>query len=437
MNLSPQEILSEIFEAEKGETFSMELVNGFNLKTGPLYGLATLPSPPEYPQLEEDIHCDVLVIGGGEAGSLCSYYLTQNHVNTVLVDRRKIGYGSTSANTGLIQFTNDKSLTSCIHSFGEEKGVRFYKLCEKAVNDLDKISSQLEIFPDFTRRDSLYYASSEKDVPSLQKEYFTLKKHGFPVTYMRKEEISKKFSFSKPAGIYGTADADINPFKLANGLVHESAKKGMRVYQETEIISQTFGKQEVTFTTKNRKRITAKKAIIATGYETQKQFKRNANAVLSSSYAIVTQPLEEFTGWHNRCLIWETARPYLYMRTTADNRIIVGGMDEPTFQTEKRDSMLLHKRDLLVQEVQKLFPHFPTLRAEYYWSATFGGTHDGLPFIGQQEEYPHCYFALGYGGNGTVYSVIAADIISHLVIKGTHPDAELFRFERQPSLTMV
>ncbi|MGC5325749.1 NAD(P)/FAD-dependent oxidoreductase [Brevibacillus sp. SYSU BS000544] len=415
----------------------MGFANGFNLKTGQLYSLDTLPSPPEYPQLEEDIRCDVLIIGGGEAGGLCSYYLTQNQVDTVLIERRKIGHGSTSANTGLIQFTNDKSLTSCIHSFGEEKGVRYYKLCEKAVEDLGQIASTLEINPDYKRRDSLYIASSPQDVPSLQQEYHTLKKHGFPVKYMTKEEIEGTFSFSRAGGIYGSGDAELNPFKLANGLVYESAKKGMRVFQETDIVSHIFGKDSITFITKNRKKITAKKAIIATGYETQKQFKRNPNAALASAYAIATQQLEDFPGWHNRCLIWETARPYLFMRTTADNRIIAGGLDEPTYQSGKRDSMLLHKRDILLQKVQELFPQITNLRANYYWSATFGTTHDGLPMVGSQEDYPHCYFALVYGGNGTVYSTIAAEILSDLIIKGRHPDAELFRFERQPSLTMV
>ncbi|RXT06303.1 FAD-binding oxidoreductase [Ammoniphilus sp. CFH 90114] len=413
----------------------MELQHGLDLKNGPLSWLDTLPSPPTYPQLEEDIVCDVLVIGGGEAGSLCAYHLAEQQVDTVIVDRRRFGFGSTSANTGLLQFANDKELTACINTFGEEKGVRFYKLCQNAVSEIGKLCNKLKIFPDYVSRDSLYYATSIEDVPSLQKEYLTLKKHGFPVRYMKEEEIREKYSFSKPAAIFATGDADINPYKFANSLIYSAVDFGLRAYQETEIVSRETEKDHVVLYTKNRKRIKARKVIFATGYETQIQLQNNANAVLSSSYAIVTQPIEEFTGWPDRCLIWETARPYLYIRTSVDNRIIAGGFDEPMVQAEQRDARLIHKRDLLVQAVQELFPSIPNLRADYYWSATFGGTHDGYPLIGEQPEYPHCYFALGYGGNGTVYSMIAAQIITSLITQGTHQDADLFRFNRAPYQT--
>ncbi|ARU63952.1 amino acid oxidase [Tumebacillus avium] len=400
-----------------------------NLKTGPLLWLDSLPEPPQYPRLEEDISCAVLVIGGGEAGALTSYHLHQAGVDVVLVDRRTIGFGSTSANTGLLQFGNDKPLTSCINTFGEANGVRYYKLCEKAVGDLETLSGQLEIFPDYVRRDSLYYATNAEDVPALQKEYEALKQYGYDVTYLQKADIEQKFSFSKAAAIYARGDAEINPYKLANGLTLTAHKKGMRVYQETEITTHITQDDHLVFFTKDRRQIKAQKAVIATGYETQ-EIKRNSNALINSSYAIATQPLDDFPGWHNRCLIWETARPYLYIRTTADNRILAGGLDEATNIEAERDAKLLHKKDLLLQEVQQLFPQLPDLRVDYFWSAAFGETHDGYPLIGTQPEFPHCYFPLGYGGNGTVYSTIAAQVLTGLITEGRHPDADMFRFDR-------
>lgn len=43
---------------------------------------------------------------------------------------------------------------------------------------------------------------------------------------------------------------------------------------------------------------------------------------------------------------------------------------------------------------------------------------------------PHTLFALGYGGNGITFSVIAAEIIRDLVCEGRSREAELFRFDR-------
>ncbi|WP_139488879.1 NAD(P)/FAD-dependent oxidoreductase [Brevibacillus dissolubilis] len=407
-----------------------------NLKSGTLLWHETLPTPPQYPVLEEDITCDVLVIGGGEAGTTCSYLLTENGVDTVLVERRHIGYGSTSANTGLLQFANDKTLTACIHSFGVEGGVRFYQLCKDAVDDLETITSKLDFSSDFIRRDSLYYASTPDDLASLRTEYDNLKTHGFPVTWMDANAIGKSFSFSRPGAIYSTGDAEINPYKLANALVSTASKKGLRVYQDTEVRHHIKEGDELVFHTSTGKQIRCKTAVFATGYETQ-EIHTNKNAVLTSSYAIATQPLADFPGWPNRCLIWETARPYLYLRTTADNRIVVGGLDEPSPLAEARDAKLVSKTQQLLDKVEQLFPGVGKLRADFAWSAAFGGTHDGLPMFGVQDEFPGCYFLLGYGGNGTVYSAIGGRIICDLIVKGKHPDADLFAFNRRKSPTFV
>ncbi len=75
---------------------------------------------------------------------------------------------------------------------------------------------------------------------------------------------------------------------------------------------------------------------------------------------------------------------------------------------------------------------FPDLRIEpaYCWAGTFATTDDGLPFIGQVPEQPGIWFALGYGGNGITFSVIAAAILRDLLRGRDNADARLFSFER-------
>lgn len=52
---------------------------------------------------------------------------------------------------------------------------------------------------------------------------------------------------------------------------------------------------------------------MATGYEAL--LGRKKNTTVETSYAVVTNEIDQFEGWHERSLIWETARPYLYFRT--------------------------------------------------------------------------------------------------------------------------
>jgi len=53
-----------------------------------------------------------------------------------------------------------------------------------------------------------------------------------------------------------------------------------------------------------------------------------------------------------------------------------------------------------------------------------------LAYIGETPDFPHAYFALGYGGNGITYSILAAEIIRDAILGKTNPYADLFRFDR-------
>jgi glycine/D-amino acid oxidase-like deaminating enzyme len=53
-----------------------------------------------------------------------------------------------------------------------------------------------------------------------------------------------------------------------------------------------------------------------------------------------------------------------------------------------------------------------------------------LAYIGQPPGRPRAYFALGYGGNGITFSVIAGKLISDLFLGRPNPDADVFKFDR-------
>lgn len=389
-----------------------------NLTSGKLFWIEGKGSST-YETLRENITCDVLIIGGGVSGAMCAYFLTLAGMKVVIVDKRDIGMGSSSANTGLLQFCSDKTLTSCMNSIGTENGVWFYKLCEKAIIQLKEIVSTLDIDPQFISRNSLYFASSREDKMMLIEEYKNLLQFGFDVTY---EQNSISFPFAKDGSIYSKGDAEINPYLLVQGILAKVVDMGAKVYNYTEIIHHKK-KDKLIFHTKDNIEIHARKGIFTTGYESQ-EMRKEKNSILSSSYAIVTNPVPEL-NWKDDCLIWETARPYLYIRRTKDRRIIIGGLDEENMKVEERECKLLHKRELLVDKLNTFFPGYH-VEAQYWWGAVFGSTHSGLPMVQEYEGYEDCYFLLGYGGNGTVYSVILAQMIRDLIIRGYSINSDLF-----------
>src|SRR5262249_37553755 len=148
---------------------------------------------------------------------------------------------------------------------------------------------------------------------------------------------------------------------------------------------------------------------------------------LKSTFALASEPVAHFPGWWKQCLIWETARPYLYLRT-AGGRILVGGEDLPFRDPSHRDRVVNSRTARLERRFMEMFPQMD-LKTDYRWAGTFGETKDGLAYIGQIRQMPRCHFALGFGGNGITYSAIAASIICDALKGRRHADARLFRFD--------
>ncbi|MDQ0191937.1 NAD(P)/FAD-dependent oxidoreductase [Paenibacillus wynnii] len=399
-----------------------------NLISGQLPWNHTLPNPPAYKSLQEDAYCDCLVVGGGMGGAAASYQLSLNGADTILIEKRAVGSGSTHANTGVLQISNDKSLTSCMNTFGEKQGVLFYNLCRKALQGINKLKDQLDIDPYIIPRSSLLFASSPEDVPALREEYVNLKTHGFDTEFWEESNITSVYSFSKSAALYSRGDAEANPFRLVHSLINKAFSRGVRVYENTEAMSYEFKDDGVICHTRVG-RIFAKKIIFAMGYETQ-EMKKDRGALLINTYAVMTRPLKEFPKWHERSFIWETARPYLYFRTTHDGRIIAGGKDEELTDPKEREVRVRTQGQKLLTEIEKLFPESKGVELEYSWGAVFGTTHDGLPYIGAHPKFPHCYFIEGYGGNGTVYSMIAAELLTDTLAGKHRPELDLFSLVR-------
>lgn len=398
-----------------------------NLSSGYPFWLIKYGLPYDYPQLQEDLKTDVLVIGGGISGALVSYYLTQAGVDNVVTDARTIGLGSTCASTSLLQYEIDTPLCKLQHITGLKDAVRAYRLCDKSIDKLESIAKKIK-FPEFQKINSLYYAAFKKDAAFIEEEFKIRKQQGFDVALLQPEQIRNKFEFDAPNAILSAQGAQTNAYSFAHALHQYSVRKGTKVFDRTEIMKIIHNKNGVTAKTKEHT-ITAKKIVYATGYESVKYIKEKI-VDLNSTYAVCSeQGNGDEAPYKNRAMMWNTADPYLYMRTTADNRILIGGRDEEFYNPAKRDRLLPKKARQLVQDFNRLYPDV-SFKPEFSWAGTFGSTKDGLPFIGQYKRLPNGYFALGFGGNGITFSLIAAEILSDLLQGKQNRDAELFSFYR-------
>lgn len=382
-----------------------------------------------YRPLRRNIKARVVVIGSGITGSLVAHELCKHGIDTVMIDKRSIGLGSTCASTSQLQYEIDVPLCELIDKVGEQDAVEAYQDCLQSIDDLEAILKETKVDGDFERVPTFLFASNKTGLRLLEKEYAVRQRHGLPVSFLTKKELKRRLGIEKLGALYNKTSAQIDCYKSCAGILHHHLQgKNLRIYSHTLVKEYKRKGNGYLLTTEHGHTIACEYVVIAAGFEAGEFLPRKVMDLLST-YAIISRPMDPKDLWHKKALIWETKEPYLYMRTTADNRIIVGGEDVDFESPIKRDDLLHEKSCTLERKFKKLFPDIPFV-TEMSWCGTFSSTKDGLPFIGAWPRRPKMLFALGYGGNGITFSVIASQIISN-VVRGIH-DKRLnkYRFDR-------
>jgi glycine/D-amino acid oxidase-like deaminating enzyme len=384
--------------------------------------------PANYPSLQRNVSCDAVVVGGGITGALVAVHLAEAGAKTLLIDKRDIGTGSTSASTALLQYEIDVPLRALRKQVGSIAATRSYQLCHEAIGKLERLAARLKIDCGFERKPSLFLARHQREIPELQEEFLLRQKMGIELEFYDAPAVRAHFPFSRPAALFSKDGGQVDPHRLTHGLLAAGKRTGLEVFDRTKMARLEQTRRGVRITTHNGCQITARRVVIAAGFESKALLDAEAGT-LKSTYALISEPLPAISGWHQQCLIWDSGMPYLYLRTTTEGRIIVGGEDENFVNAKRRDALISQKTRTLVKKFGRLFPDLQ-LEVAYAWAGTFGETKDGLAYIGVHPRFPHAYFALGYGGNGITFSLIAAEIIRDHFLGRTNRDAHLFRFGR-------
>ncbi len=399
-----------------------------NIHNGSLYWPTTTKAfEPKIAVHPLDMY-DVVIVGAGMSGSLTALALAEAGLQVALLDKRVMGSGSTSANTGLLQYSNDIMLHELIDQIGEKDAVRFYQLCYEAMDHLELVAKSLDEDPDFIRRPSLCFASEENDVEKLKAEYITLQKYNFPCDYLGRNEIASKFSFEKDGALLTLGDAEVNPLKFVQGVLRKAENLGVHLFPYTEVIDVLDVSDHLDIRTSGQN-FFAKNIVYTTGYETTPVGKR-VGADINRSYVMVSNVVKDLSDWHEQALIWETQRPYLYARTCKEGRIIVGGLDEDKPEAPQSEELIMKRAENLLKQIKELFPQYD-LSIDYAYAASFGESIDNLPFIGQHPTKDKHYYLLGYGGNGTVYSMLGSHILRDLLTGQKNDDAEIVQLEKK------
>jgi glycine/D-amino acid oxidase-like deaminating enzyme len=389
------------------------------LKNGLLY---------TYPMLNKSISTDVIVVGAGITGALISHALMEEGYKTVLIDSKDIGQGSTSATTSMLQYEIDEPLHKLSEMIGESSAATCYQAGIDAIQTLEKLVKKHSFDCDFESKASLYIAHNLKAEKELKQEFELRKKYKLGVRWLTEKAILKDYGIQSKGGILSDTAASTDAYRLAHELIQYNHNKGMQVYDQTVVKKIDYQQKDITLTTEDHFRIKAKKIIFCTGYQTLEMFTEKIADVFYT-WACVSEQAVKLKKKMFETLVWNTQEPYLYMRSTGDGRLLVGGEDSAYSGSLQQQKLKEKKSKKLVQKLEKLVPGID-FKEDFSWGGAFGSTKDGLPYIGEHPKYKNAIFVLSFGGNGITFSVQGMQIVKDLLKGKQNKLAQLYRFGR-------
>jgi glycine/D-amino acid oxidase-like deaminating enzyme len=375
--------------------------------------------------LTGSIKADVVVVGAGISGAFMAHALAPRYERVVALDRRGPMAGATTASTALLQFEIDEPLTKLSDKIGARNAARAWRRSFRATQDLVRMVGDESIRCGMERRNALYLAGTDMGARALEAESKARNRAKLPGDFVSAERLREEFGIDRTGAILSPLSAVANPVQLTSGLLRRGVARGAKIFAPVNVEGVTCSKHGVVLDT-GKHFVEAKQVVFCTGYEVLKALPAQG-AKITSSWAIASRPHAHYPRWLDHTLVWEASTPYLYLRTTPDRRIVAGGEDEDIDIAAYRARSIEAKSKRLTAKLEALIPGL-SLKPSYKWTGAFGESKDGLPLMDAVPGMPGCFAVMGFGGNGTIYSMIAAQIVPTLMKGRPDPDASLYRF---------
>jgi glycine/D-amino acid oxidase-like deaminating enzyme len=356
---------------------------------------------------------DVLVIGGGNTGTVAAFHLRKAGVDVTLIDQARIGTEASARNGGMVLTGWEATLQTIMKKFGKEKMIRYFNESVEAINCVERLVEDGNIDCDFVRSGYMLAAYKPSHLDFLKQnqefleKYFDFPTHLIPAEKMHDEIGSDLYH----GGLVEPTSAGIQPAKYIAGLIRMADDTGVDIHEYIQaiIIEKQAGKIKVTT---SRGVIIADNIVLATnGYTTNMTPWQMRRIVPEQSLMIATEKLPPEvakTLIPNNRMIFDTKTFLYYFRLSPDGkRMLFGGVPK-----QLKKPVLEKARDLR-NGMLSVYPQLAKYDIAYTWWGKLAFTVDHLPIIGERDGI---YYGMGYCGHGVALSTYFGLQLSDMIL---------------------
>lgn len=374
----------------------------------------------QYPYVDRNLNCDILIVGGGIDGATLNYYLSKNH-NVILVDKSRIGHGATSVATALLEWQLDDFCEDLENELTHEQVCNIYSMGLCSVQKIKKLIKKHGNYCNFREKSAFLFTNSIFQKKSVQKEHEFRIQNGFDSTLFTKQ--NNPYSFPIQAGLFSkNGGAEFNPYLFTKQMI-ECSKNQNKIYENTDIIHVENAQNKIVATSSFGEKIYCNKIIYATGFN-HSLYSQKSLCDLFVSYSIIIKVPKQFS-WHDKSLMQDNSSPYHYFRFIEDGTIIFGGEDSP-YRTKISKNKAERKYKVLEKTFLKLFPELcGKIKITHKFCGLFGETKNNLGLIGRLEKENHLLFSSA-GANGIINAFCGVEIIEDILSGKKHQFEDIF-----------
>ena len=357
---------------------------------------------PRFGALDRDIKTDVLIIGGGMAGILCTYRLSRAGVDCVLVEADEICSGITKNTTAKITAQHGFIYDTLLRHFGPKTAKKYLNANETALAQYRDLCKNIDC--DFEERDNYVYSLTDPD--KAEKELAALRKIGFSAAAAAD---CASLPFPVAGGIKFPCQAQFHPLKFVSAIT-----EGLNIFEHSKV-RELRGMTAVT----DSGRISAKKIIVTTHFPfLNKHGLYFLKLYQHRSYVIALEGAPDVGGMYV-----DEAQKGMSFRNT-NGLLLIGGGDHRTGKPGGNWAEL----EAFARK------YYPSANVKYRWATQDCMSLDGVPYIGQYAPgTPDLYVATGFNKWGMTSSMLAAELLSDLVQEKENAYASVF----SPSRTIL
>ena len=354
---------------------------------------------PEYPALDGDRSCDVVIIGGGYTGLSAAVHLAKAGTNVVLIEAYRFGDGASGRNGGQLG-TGQRSWAEDLEAeYGLSRAKALFDLAEEAKAHLIEFAAANQIDIDYMPG-QLSVAHKPRYVDDYKAHAEIMaSRFSYPhISFMDKTETAERLgSTAYFGGTRDTGTGHIHPMKLVIGTARVAAHAGAQLFEGTPSTGIVSAGGKVRVSTP-RGTVTAQKCLIAVNaYGGTLEPVSAAHIMPIGSFIGATVPL----GADSKVLpggesVDDSRFVVRYFRKSRDGRLLFGGRE--VYGVNDPKDIHIHIR----RQIVELYPALKDIEITHGWGGYVGITVPRKPFV--REVMPNVISAGGYSGHGVMLS---------------------------------